>query len=338
MPDARFFFDLGPVKIGEAMRVAGADARVLRDGEVVRVADLDDADLSGAAVFLEEKKYADKIRGRKVGLLLTTPALAASVAVDGAVAASKDPKAAFARLAAELHAERPFDIGDLARLKAAGAEIAPGSIVSGSAELARGVTVGPNATIGPGVVVGRGSVIGAGATVQCAVIGDLVRIGPGARIGGPGFGFAPIDGVLTRVPQLGRVMIEDRVEIGSNSTVDRGAIGDTSIGEATKIDNLVQIGHNVRIGRGCVIASQVGVAGSVVIGDGVMIGGQAGFADHLTIGDGVRLAARAGLMHDVPAGETWGGAPAQPIRAWFREIAALRRLARPSPEKKDDHD
>lgn len=130
-----------------------------------------------------------------------------------------------------------------------------------------------------------------------------------------------------RLPQIGRVVIQDRVEVGANSTIDRGAMADTIIGENTKIDNLVQIAHNVRIGRSCVIAGLTGISGSVTIGDGVMIAGGVGIADHLTIGDGAQLAARSGFMHDVPAGEVWGGYPAKPMVQAFREMTVLSRLA-----------
>jgi UDP-3-O-[3-hydroxymyristoyl] glucosamine N-acyltransferase len=146
-------------------------------------------------------------------------------------------------------------------------------------------------------------------------------------IGEAGFGAAPGPNGIVDMPQLGRVILQDGVTVGANTTIDRGAYDDTVVGENTKIDNLVQIGHNTVIGRNCVIAGQTGISGSVTVGDGVRMGGGVGIADHLTIGDGAELAARSGHMQDVPAGGRYVGAPAVPVRQFFREVTALRRLA-----------
>jgi UDP-3-O-[3-hydroxymyristoyl] glucosamine N-acyltransferase len=184
--------------------------------------------------------------------------------------------------------------------------------------------------VGPDVRIGRDGKIGAGATVTHALIGDRVIIHPGCRIGQDGFGYQMNAGRHGKIPQVGRVIIQDDVEIGAGSTIDRGAMGDTVIGEGTKIDNLVQIGHNVSIGRHCIIVAQTGISGSVTLEDWVMLGGQVGIADHLTIGEGAQIGASSGLMHDVPAGAKWVGTPAKPAREFFREISALRRLATPA--------
>jgi UDP-3-O-[3-hydroxymyristoyl] glucosamine N-acyltransferase len=175
------------------------------------------------------------------------------------------------------------------------------------------------------VQIGRDCSIGPGASVNHALIGDNVILHPGARIGQDGFRYQMSASGHTKVPQLGRVIIQDNVEIGAGTTIDRGASGDTIIGEGTKIDNLVQIGHNVTVGRNCIIVAQCGISGSVVLGDNVILGGQVGVADHLTIGEGAMIGAKSGVVSNVPAGEKWLGFPAWPGREFLRATAALRK-------------
>jgi UDP-3-O-[3-hydroxymyristoyl] glucosamine N-acyltransferase len=182
--------------------------------------------------------------------------------------------------------------------------------------------------IGPGVELGDDCRVAANVTLSHCLIGARVVLHPGARIGQPGFGFASDAAGPVKIPQLGRVIIGDDVDIGANTTIDRGSGHDTIIGPGTMIDNLVQIGHNVVIGRGCILAGQVGISGSTKLGDFVMAGGQAGLAGHLNIGTGARIAAQAGLMKDVAAGETVIGAPAVPAIAFWRQVAMIQRLAK----------
>jgi UDP-3-O-[3-hydroxymyristoyl] glucosamine N-acyltransferase len=181
--------------------------------------------------------------------------------------------------------------------------------------------------VGPDVRIGRGCALGAQVSVQHALLGNRVILHPGVRIGQDGFGFVMGAGGHEKVPQIGRVIIQDDVEVGANSTIDRGAIRDTIIGEGTKIDNLVQIAHNVVIGRHCVIVAQVGISGSTELEDGVVLGGQVGVIGHVRIGAGAQIAATSNVSTDVPAGVRWGGTPAKPIRDWMREIAIVNQLA-----------
>jgi UDP-3-O-[3-hydroxymyristoyl] glucosamine N-acyltransferase len=213
-----------------------------------------------------------------------------------------------------------------ARLEA-GVIVDPGAVIGRGAEIGAGTVIGPNAVVGPEVRIGRDGAIGASSTIAAALIGDRVIIHPGVHIGQDGFGFALGASGHLKVPQIGRVIIQDDVEIGAGVTIDRGANRDTVIGEGAKIDNLVQIGHNVVIGRHAVMVSQSGVSGSSALGDFAVLGGQAGIAGHLKIGAGAQVAAAAGVMHDIPAGQRWAGAPAKPVREFFREVAALTRLA-----------
>jgi UDP-3-O-[3-hydroxymyristoyl] glucosamine N-acyltransferase len=207
-----------------------------------------------------------------------------------------------------------------------GCRIDPGAVIGARSEIGERCHIGANAVIGEGIVIGDDCIIGACASLSHSILGDRVYIHPGARIGQDGFGFASSEAGHLRIPQIGRVIIHDDVEVGANTTIDRGSGSDTIIGAGCKIDNLVQIAHNVHLGRCCVIVSQVGISGSTKLGDFVVCAGQAGFSEHLTIGDGVTLAARAGVIHDLEAGRTYGGAPAVPIMQWRRQTVALTRL------------
>jgi UDP-3-O-[3-hydroxymyristoyl] glucosamine N-acyltransferase len=336
--DPRFFRRAGPhglVAVAEVARAkvkgAPAPAAPMFHG----VAPLPAA-AAGDISFLDNRRYAGLLAGTRAGAVILHPSLADRLP-DGCIGLlSADPYLAWARVCALFYprpavrpGRHPSAAIDAAAVVHASAEIGPFAVIGAGATVGPGCLVEAHASIGEGVVLGTDCAIGAGATLSHAVLGDRVRILPGARIGQEGFGFAPdgAGGYLT-VPQLGRVVIESDVEIGANSCVDRGSMRDTVIGAASRLDNLVQIGHNVRLGRGCVIVAQVGISGSTTLGDYVMVAGQAGLTGHLDVGSRARIGAQAGVMADVPAGESVMGSPCQPVRQYFRELATLRRQAR----------
>jgi UDP-3-O-[3-hydroxymyristoyl] glucosamine N-acyltransferase len=214
-----------------------------------------------------------------------------------------------------------------------GVTLAPGVVIGPNVEIGDNTHIGPNTVIARGVAIGRDCEIGSNVGISHAYLGDGVLILPGAQIGQPGFGFASSGNGHVKIPQLGRVILQDRVEIGSCTAIDRAALGDTVVGEGTKIDNLVQIGHNTRIGRHTVIVGHVGISGSCELGDFVVVGGQVGIADHVRVGDGARLAARSGVVGYLPGGQDYGGMPAKPMRDWVRELAAVSMLAKRGKKK-----
>jgi UDP-3-O-[3-hydroxymyristoyl] glucosamine N-acyltransferase len=328
MPDPRFFRRAGPYALGDLARRAdgelspGADAaRLISD-----VGAIDEAGASDICYF-SDPAYVIALAASKAGACITTAALAAHAPAGCALIITQDPRAAFAAVADAFYpGDQPPALGE--PRVAATAIVGRGAVIGAGVVIGENTHVGANAVIGAGVVIGAGSRIGANVTLSHCLIGERVILHPGVQIGQDGFGFVPTPRGLCKVPQLGRAIVGNDVEIGANSCVDRGASGDTVIGAGTKIDNLVQIGHNVRIGENCIIVAQVGISGSCRIGAGVVIGGQAAVADHVTIGDGVQIAGKSGLMRDVGPGETVMGYPAKPIRQFWREIATLSRLAR----------
>ncbi|RAK68948.1 UDP-3-O-(3-hydroxymyristoyl)glucosamine N-acyltransferase [Phenylobacterium kunshanense] len=330
MPDPRFFEDLGPTSLGELATLTGAQlvGADSSDRRVSRVSTLAHAG-PDSVTFLNDRKYAAELARVRPGACFLPSALADQAPEGCVVLIAANPQGAYALAAQRLHRPRPAGldaIADDAHIED-GVVLGAGVVIGPAAQVGRGTRIGPNTVIGPGVAIGRDCEIGPNVSIGFALVGDRVKVLAGARIGEPGFGATVGPKGLIDIPQLGRVILQDGVSVGANTTIDRGAFDDTVIGENTKIDNLVQIAHNVHVGRNCVMAAHTGISGSVTIGDGAQFGGRAGVADHVTIGAGARVGAASGVMKNIPAGETWGGMPARPIRHWLKETAWLARMA-----------
>jgi UDP-3-O-[3-hydroxymyristoyl] glucosamine N-acyltransferase len=307
------------------------------DHRITGIATLDMAGPHDIA-FYDNTRYLDDLRRTMAGACLVKSSQADKVPRGVAVLATRRPSAALAAVARELFggALRPLSVFGRRGIDAGAfvhpdarleddVTVDPGAVIGAGAQIGGGTVIGANAVIGAEVCIGRDCSIGPGASILHALIGDRVIVHPGARIGQDGFGYVPGPKGLQKVPQVRRVIIQDEVEIGAGTAIDRGALRDTVIGEGTKIDNLVQIAHNVTIGRNCIIVGQVGIAGSVVLGDGVQLAGQVGIGEHVTLGDGVTVAAQSGVLRNVPAGGI-GLSPARPLKDAMALLAAFDEL------------
>ena len=288
--------------------------------------------------FLDNRRYLPALEASRAGAVIVHPDLAARVPPGCAAILTAEPYLGWARVAALFHPPPPPQPGisplaavDPTCVVDPSAEVGPFAVLGAGAEIGARCRIGAHAVIGDGVALGADCRIGAHATVSHALLGDRVYLYPGSRIGQEGFGFAQGPAGFVTVPQLGRVLIGDDVEVGANSTVDRGSAQDTVIGAGSRLDNLVQIGHNVRLGRCCVIVAQAGISGSTVLEDFVTIAAQAGLTGHLRIGRGTRVGAQAGVMKSLPPGGDFLGSPAEPIQTALRQFAAVRRLVKRSP-------
>jgi len=329
MPDARFFETAPALSLAALCNLTGA---ALQRGDpaqtVSNAAPLVQADERSVA-FLGDPKYRDQLSQTHAAAVFLADRHAA-LAPDGcALLVTPTPQAAWALAARAIHSPRPLP--DQVR----GADIrleefvvlGPGVVLGDGVAIGRGTRIGANTVIGPGVQIGRDCDIGPNVTLAFSLIGDRVRIGPSSVVGEAGFGVTGNASGLIDIPQLGRVILQDDVSVGANTCIDRGAWDDTVIGEGSKIDNLVQVGHNCRLGRHVILAGHTGLSGSVTIGDGAQLGGRAGVTDHISVGRGTRIAAASMVMNSVPDGETWGGQPARPIRRFLRETVWLAKQA-----------
>ncbi len=334
MADPRFFTNAGPFTLGAIAAACGAELGTGSDGDR-RFADVAPLHQAGPdqVSFLDNRKYLPVFRDSGAGACVLHPDFAAEAPAGMMLLLSREPYRAYARVAALFYPAPEADAGvhpsavvDPTAVLGAGVRVEAGAVIGARAEIGDHTVIGPNAVIGAGVVIGPLGSVGANASVSHTIAGAAVQIYPGCRIGQDGFGFAMGREGHLKVPQLGRVVIGDDVEIGANTTIDRGAGPDTVIGSGCRIDNLVQIGHNVQLGKGCVIVAQVGISGSTKLGDGVVVGGQGGVAGHLTLGSGAQVAAQSGVMRDIEPGGVVMGYPAKPIKEFWREVAALKQL------------
>jgi UDP-3-O-[3-hydroxymyristoyl] glucosamine N-acyltransferase len=316
------------------------------DLEIRGLASLDEAG-PRHLTFFDNLKYADQLALTKAGACFVSERFQGRVPSRVAVLRASQPFRAFVKIAREWHSDTlrpqswfgndgiaPSAVIDPAAHLEDGVIVDPLAVIGPDVEIGAGTVIGAAAVIGAGVKIGRDCNVGAHCAIQAALIGNNVLIHPGCSIGQDGFGFVFFgpDGHL-KVPQTGRVLIQNNVEVGAGTTIDRGSLRDTMIGEGTKIDNQVQIGHNVTIGRHCLLAAQIGLAGSLTIGDNVALGAKVGINNHLKVGDGAQVTAMSAVKDDIPANGRWGGHFAKPTRQWFREIVAVERLVRDADRK-----
>jgi UDP-3-O-[3-hydroxymyristoyl] glucosamine N-acyltransferase len=343
-----FFKPSGAMNAGDVLAMGGESLvnPTLSDRLIVSLSAFDSA-FDGSLVFADSKEYSARLSDLPLCTLICPEALATYVPRHVAAIVARKPQQLFAKAGRSLFPEtiRPTSFSGVVGI-AVNATIAhsaqlessvtveAGAIIGEFVEIGAGSVIGPGAIVGAGCKIGRDCIIGPNATVLNSYFGNRVLVHAGARIGQDGFGFVPGEHGLEKMPHVGRVILQDDVEIGANTTIDRGSLSDTVVGEGSKIDNLVQIAHNCRIGRNCVITGHCGLSGSVTLGDRVMLGGRVGIADHVTIGDGAQVAAASGVMNNIPAGERWAGAPAQQMKDFFREVAVIRNLVREKREKR----
>jgi UDP-3-O-[3-hydroxymyristoyl] glucosamine N-acyltransferase len=340
MNDVRFFRPSGPFSLKQLAAQIGADPPAAPSGDILiqNVSDLETAGEGDLCLFCDQR-YAAALAETKASVVITTHALARYAREAQCLLFAAEPRLAFARAG---HLFYPADtptpgIDEAAKIDPSavigrGSRIDAGAMIEADVRIGENCHIGYHAVLAKGIVVGDGSSVGAHTVISNALIGARVDIAASCTIGGPGFGFVAGPGGPMRLLQLGRVVIADDVSIGANCTIDRGATGDTVIGAGSALDNLVQIGHNVRLGRSCIVCGQAGIAGSTTLGDGVMVGGQAAISDHLVIGAGARIAGKSGVMRDVAPGEAVGGYPAVPLRQWHRQTSGLLRLFSRKPD------
>ncbi|OLP56991.1 UDP-3-O-(3-hydroxymyristoyl)glucosamine N-acyltransferase [Rhizobium rhizosphaerae] len=333
MADPRFFECAGPFELAEVAARAGGTLVGEADRLIDDVAPLQTAGPREVS-FLDNSRYLPQLGQSQAGAIIVHLAHADSVPPGTAAIVAKDPYIAWAQVCALFHPQpgarasiHPTAVIDPEAEVDPSCEIGAHVVVERRARLAAGCVLGAGSVIGQAVEIGENSRIGANCVVSHAVLGARVRLFPGVKIGQDGFGFAPAAAGYVSVPQLGRVILGDDVHVGANTTIDRGSARDTVIGTGTRIDNLVQIGHNVVLGRQCIVVAQVGIAGSTTVGDYTRIGGQAALAGHIEVGRGVQIGAQAGVISDVEPGAVLLGSPAQPKRDFFRQIAFLKRMA-----------
>ncbi len=344
MADRRFHPHAGALSLAEMARIAeaelppGADANRRFEG-VRALAEAGPNDVT----FLDNRRYVRFLAETKAGACLIHPSLASRLPAGCVALGVRNAYRSYAKLAAAFHpvpsappGVHPSAFVDPTAKLGAGVSVAPMAVVLAGAVVGAGSRIGPHATVGENVELGENCTVGASASISHSVVGPRTSIYPGARIGQDGFGFVPDPAGHVKVPQLGIVRIGADCEIGANSCIDRGSASDTVISDGTWIDNLVQIGHNVKLGRGCIIVAQVGISGSTELGAFVMAGGQAGLAGHLKIGDGAKISAQSGVHRDIGPGEAVGGSPAVPAREYRRQHAIMRRMARRDGPEDDE--
>jgi UDP-3-O-[3-hydroxymyristoyl] glucosamine N-acyltransferase len=335
MVDTRFHRFAGPFTIGAILSSLGR-GDLLSPSADLMIEGATDLDLASSSeiALAAHTDYVEQLKATSAGVVVILPALLEHLPKSSTAIVTDKPHHLFADILDLLYpdstrsviASNREDLG--APILERDVSIGSNVVVGAGVEIGRGTIIGANTVIGAGVTIGRNCIIGANCTIDCSHIGNQVVIHSGVRIGTEGFGWLDFGRANRKVPQLGRVLIQDGVEIGANSTIDRGALGDTMIGEGTKIDNLVQIGHNCRIGRNCLVAAMSGLSGTTVLEDGVLLGGGVGTSGHLTIGAGSVVHGRAAVTKDWPAGSKLAGAPAQDIRDFWRELATTRKLAK----------